>query len=475
MLPVVLHGQDLFLSDPISVSTSGTGLRAPRIALLEGNRPVVYWGKTGGSPTLYLAIWQENAFSEPIPISTNGIEPDLWGGGLGPQIAAQDDLIFLVFENYGNGIYCVRSEDGGLTFSDPVSVFEAPVGRVATIPSLAITPSGNPVISFVTTNFSEQNAQYEVAHSLDGGVSFEPTVLANSAAPGEEVCECCPASIITATDDEWYLAFRNNDENLRDIWIAKSTDGGSSFAQATDIDNTDWVIQSCPQSGPDMLLSGDSIFTALYSGANGSNIYLSTLDKNTMQVGNQFQIPSVSGDSQNQNFPAIAGRGDTLAVIWQENGPGTSWDINLAWTTTGTGVLQNQSMPVDNDLLSQKQPDIAFADGQFHIVYEDYKTSRVLYRTAGFEPIVQNESAPLTVTSVSVTPNPVQEQLAIVVQGTEGKHFTAILFDANGQLVGHFNGLSDQMNIDTDRLKSGIYFINIQLEDRVVNARFVKQ
>ena len=152
LLPTLLSGQsNLFLTDAIPVSTAGTGLRAPRIALLEGNRPIVYWGKTGSNATLYLAIWQDGAFGAPIALNINGIDLDLWSGGLGPQIAASGNSIFVVFESYGEGIYCLRSADGGQSFGAPVPVFDAPAGRVATIPSIAITPAGNPVISFITT------------------------------------------------------------------------------------------------------------------------------------------------------------------------------------------------------------------------------------------------------------------------------------------------------------------------------------
>ena len=87
-LPYLLMGQSIFLSDTVHVSADGTGSRSPKIALLEDNRPIVYWGKTGTNPTLYLSIWNDGSFGSPIALNTNGIEPDLWSGGLGPQIAA---------------------------------------------------------------------------------------------------------------------------------------------------------------------------------------------------------------------------------------------------------------------------------------------------------------------------------------------------------------------------------------------------
>jgi hypothetical protein len=342
-LPTFLYGQLLYLSDPILVSTSGTGSRAPRVAVLEGNRPVVYWGKTGTNPKLYLAFGENLSFGAPLEVSTNGIDLDLWGGALGPQIAARGNVLFLVFESYGTGIYSIKSDDNGQSFSAPVLVYSPPPGRYATLPSVAIDPALNPVVSFITTNASEQDARYEITHSTDGGLSFPPTNIANTPAAGEEVCECCPATIGAFSENEIYLAFRNNDDNLRDIWVAKSIDGGANFTEATDIDDTDWLTQTCPQSGPDMMMDGDSIYAVFFSAATASNIYLSTLDKASMSLGNYFQITSSAAPDLIQGNPAIAGNGDTMAVVWEEY-VGNNWDVKLCWSVNGTGELLNNRL-----------------------------------------------------------------------------------------------------------------------------------
>ena len=319
-LPYFLIGQSIFLSDTIHVSPDGTGSRSPRIALLEGNRPIVYWGKTGGNPTLYLSIWNDGSFDSPIALNTNGIEPDLWSGGLGPQIAAQGDIIFLVFESYGQGIYCIKSDDGGQSFGNPVSVYDAPQGRVATLPSVAIDPENNPIISFITTDFSEQNARHEVTKSTDGGMSFPSPTIASSSASGNEVCECCPSSIGVASGNEMYLAFRNNDNNTRDIWVAKSSDGGASFPEAVDIDTSDWVAFVARKADLIFCSMETAFFSVFFSGKNGSDIYFSSMNKNTMEAGFQFRFPTYNGQNSTQNFPSITGNSDTLGVAWQEVG-----------------------------------------------------------------------------------------------------------------------------------------------------------
>ena len=54
-----------------------------------------------------------------------------------------------------------------------------------------------------------------------------------------------------------YIAFRNNDNNLRDIWLTRSTDGGDSFSSAFDVDETDWIVSACPSNGPHFAIVDD--------------------------------------------------------------------------------------------------------------------------------------------------------------------------------------------------------------------------
>ncbi|MFT6355882.1 MAG: hypothetical protein ACJAYJ_000087 [Saprospiraceae bacterium] len=461
----------LFVSDPIVVSEEGTGKRAPRIALLEDDRPVVYWGKTGSNPLLYTAQWNNVSFGQSMIVDTDGIEPDLWGGGLGPSIAAHGNTVFLVFENYGEGIYCLKSIDGGDNFGEPVDVFIAPPGRVATLPSLVIDPNGNPIISFVTTNSSEQEAQYETVKSLDGGDTFELPVVANVAASGSEVCECCPASMGVTDEDEVFLTFRNNDNNLRDIWVAKSSDAGASFTEAADIDETDWEIQSCPQSGPDMMISGDQLAATFFNGADGSKVYFSSVNKNTMELEQHFHIPPIV-ENKNQNYPAIAGNGDTLAVIWQESGQ-LGLDIMMAWTTTGAADLLNNTMVITDDLLSERQPDMVFKNGRFHIVYEDQNTGQVLYKMVGFDPSVDATQINLESINAKIQPNPFSEKTKVYFENSTNEKTVISLWDINGQLLKKEDTTSNSIEISA--LDAGIYVVKIQQGKFVEMQKLIAQ
>ncbi|HHS95052.1 MAG TPA: T9SS type A sorting domain-containing protein [Phaeodactylibacter sp.] len=468
-----VFGQNVQVSDALEVSTSGTSYRNPRIALLEGNRPVIYWGKAGLNPKLYISVMDGGDFPNPLEVNTDGIEFNIWGGSLGPQITAKENTVFLVFEKYGEAIYCIKSSDGGQSFESPVVVYDPPQGRVATLPTITMDEELNPIVAFVTTNNNEQDARYEITRSTDGGQSFPTPVVANIQAAGAEVCECCPGAIAATGTEEVFLAFRNNDQNLRDIWVAKSSDGGNSFDQATDIDTTDWLIFSCPQSGPDILESGDSLFAVFFSGAYGANIYISALHKATMQAGHSFQIPSISGEAVGQNYPAIAGSGDTLGIVWQESGD-NGLEIVMTWSVHGRADLMTQHLMIDDSPSAQKLPDMIFQDGIFHIVYENHALGKVIYRQVTFSEMTATEVLQVKPFLASVLPNPFTTYTTIEIKNPEDEDIHYRLYNASGQLIDSFVSKASHVPLSLSESSKGIYFLKIQKGTALLIKRLVK-
>lgn len=459
-----LSGQtEIFLSDPIQVAPDLTyGSRAPRIALLEDGSPLVYWGKTGFTPSMYIAKWQSGDFLDPVMVNTNNIDVDLWASGLGPQLATFGNTVFLVFETYGEGIWCVRSTDGGETFENPVSVYDLPQGRVATLPSIAIDNEGNPIVSFVTTNFQEAEALYEVAVSFDSGQTFEPAVVANLSASSGEVCECCPASMTINSSEEMLLTFRNNNNNVRDIWATKSVDGGENFPEATDLDDTDWLTFTCPTSGPHTMISGDSLIVVYFSSGEGNpRVYLSTMDINSMEKGNQFQLPTFDEEESGQNFPRIAGNQDTLGVVWEEN-EANSKSIILAYSVNGTTDLSSQLVRIAEGNVSQRYPDIAYAKGIFHVVYEDLFLGAVMYRQASFSPLTATKNIKSRRKILDASPNPFYSKTIVSFENEHQELVIAKLFDANGKLFKIQYTFDTQIEIDDSSMDDGIYFLHVQ-------------
>ena len=203
-------------SDPIDVSIT-SGNKSPVVGILENGTPALTWGN--GSKILFTRM-VDDAFITPIELSTGGNTPDIYSFG-GIDMAIKGNQIFIVFENFGNGVFIIKSSDGGETFQAPVNVYDPAPGKWATLPSVTIDDSGNPLVSVILENTNETQGKHIMMRSMDAGATFGPPVIANEPAAGDFVCECCPADIYTQGENIWFI-FRNNDNNLRDMWVCKS-------------------------------------------------------------------------------------------------------------------------------------------------------------------------------------------------------------------------------------------------------------
>jgi hypothetical protein len=72
--------------------------------------------------------------------------------------------------------------------------------------------------------------------------------VASGGAPGVP-CECCPLDVVTSDEGNVMVAFRNNDNNDRDMWVSQAPTSGafSSWVQAS---NTEILVPQCPMQGP---------------------------------------------------------------------------------------------------------------------------------------------------------------------------------------------------------------------------------
>ncbi len=111
------------------------------------------------------------------------------------------------------------------------------------------------------------DARYVVSRSTTYGTSFSADVLASGTAG--DVCDCCPASIVSSGSTAVML-FRNNVSMIRDMWAGVSTDGGLTFPGLMAVDTTNWMLMSCPSSGPDGFIIGDSLYTVFMSTSTGT-------------------------------------------------------------------------------------------------------------------------------------------------------------------------------------------------------------
>jgi hypothetical protein len=373
----------------------------------------------------------------------------------GYDVALDGNRVFVVFEQASSGIWLTRSDDGAQTFQAPVQVQGPASGGGVTIASLTVDGTGNPVVSYIRV---KNEATYQVRRSPDGGDTWGDPVTANLPAPGGAVCECCSSDLWASGDSIW-IVFRNNNQNLRDIWVSRSTNLAASFDEATDVDNTDWHTNTCPISGPPLARSGNDLLQVWMSQASGmARVYCSALQAGTMQSGAQIDFPNVPGPQVWQTFPEIAAAGDTVGVVFLEK----SREVVFYHSTSGITGLQGTPQRFSLPNHTFQFPSLAYRNGIFHLIYTDATADKVLYRRGVLtQSSAVQEGAEAR---VSVSPNPSADGV-FWIKSESAVLESAVVFDVLGHPLRSQIANGNPIQLDVSDFPQGLYFLQIRTTD----------
>lgn len=467
LLAIEVFSQSLTWGNEIIVANGNTyGYTRPRIAVTTGNIPVVMWGGGTGTEPVYFARWNATNFNMPVTVTPNNIDPAVmtWQG---PDMAANGNNVFVVYKRepeMTNNIYAQKSTDGGVTWSDTIRV-DGMNGPYSRFPSIAVSSLGNPAVMFMSFDMSFGNAEYVVTNSVNGGLTF-PMPVNVSSLGSSNVCDCCPGYIEIDGINQ-AAAWRRNNSNLRDMWSGVSTNSGLTFPTGMDVDNTNWILSNCPSSGPDPYLNNDSLFTVFMSGASGDNrIYFNSKNITNQQDGYTALLnPNVSS-ANIQNYPFIAGSGDTIAVVWQESSGGNV-NVYCAWSVTGSADLFNNIVMVNTSMSGIHQnPHVAFSNGTFHFVFTDISNGNAVYRKATIigPSNIDEQNNKL---SLRAYPNPSNGNVTLDLSPLKGSHANVKLVDVTGRTIETFitNGES---RLALQQQAPGVYFVEVTDENKSV-------
>lgn len=456
--------------NPQTVNTT-IGTDWPRVAISH-SRVIVAWGEfTSG--TLLCRSFSNGSFGTEKILTPPGYAAAVFGL-TGPDLKASGDSVFIVYAGYdGFHAYLQHSYDGGNTFSDTIRIDNI-AGYYPQYPSLDIMPGGNPIISYAKLDFGFSDPQYVVTKSLDGGNTFSNPVDATLAV-GANPCDCCPGTMVYRNNVACVI-YRNSINNQRDMRVAISFDNAQTFSEVGNIDNNGWFFDSCPSIGGDGDLQGDTLISVFMNGLNGQKCYVSTLNVNTLQPGFQKQLFNLP-DAGLQTHPRMAIKGDTMAVVWEQN-IGSDRNIMFTYSLTGAAGL-GQTVDTLSNILTDgfhTNPDIAYSDGKFYVVYADpilnkiYLMQGILYGTTG----IDNTSAGLP--SIQLSGDFEGNQIRIVNGESIHEPGVITIFSATGMpCESHvFPAFNKSQPIHLDHpLSNGLYFISLQTDSGVYTGKFI--
>lgn len=384
ILNILAQGQTLLpLLGPLPVAGEAWGNSSPRMVLDGSGHPVVIMG-TGGA--LHCATWDDgaSAFHPPVVVVPEGV---FLSDSEGPRMAAHGDTIlvtFMVSGEWATGARGVASFDGGATWGEPFPLV-APTATVDHfMPVPAFDESGEP---FVVLKVGDAPAVFEGLLRPMGAVDgpwLDP-INTSGAADGDAVCECCPSAPFAAEGRLWNVV-RNNNDNLRDMWLLGSAQGGDmDWPVALDIDPTDWVIGGCPATGA--AIDGPSAtgeYWAAFMSAGGESsqarVYWARLGlggDEPVWLGTGAVTEEQFGNST-QNHPSLSVSGNLIACAWEQNSAG--YDIQLSLSdASGSGLIDNAINLTQAESGQHRQPTVVVDGDVLHLVWKNSFSGTVQY------------------------------------------------------------------------------------------------
>ena len=208
---------------------------------------------------------------------------------------------------------------------------------------------------------------------LDGMMLYESIPLGITS--GEtEPCDCCAPDMSVTAEGDIYVAYRNNESNIRDHYIVKKSVNASEFDAPYLMAEMNHYISYCPSSGPSIALEGDQLIAGFMSG-NTTNSYVVTANSIELSFTLPTNVNEANSSSTQQNYPTVALMDGVGHVTWVDFASGGG-DIYYANVEVGTNILLDiQTINDDSGNTMQTNPIIKSHNGIIYCVWSDNRES----------------------------------------------------------------------------------------------------
>lgn len=185
----------------------------------------------------------------------------------GPRIAVSGPAVCVtaIGGKQGKGrdgdVLALRSTDGGKTWSEPVQVNDAVDSAREGLHAMAAGPGGE--LCCVWLDLRNRKTEVMAAVSNDGGARWSTNVLVYKS-PDGSVCECCHPSVAYDSMGSIHVMWRNSLGGARDMYAAKSIDGGNTFGSAAKLGIGSWPLKACPMDGGSIALLADGKLASVW-------------------------------------------------------------------------------------------------------------------------------------------------------------------------------------------------------------------
>ncbi len=248
-----------------------------------------------------------------------------------PQLASGGGKVFLGWlePNADNTtIYCyvAESTDEGVTFGEPMRVHESEGARPNFI-SLAADEHGNVAASWLDTRAGIKQPFASV--KLAGEATFQPETQVYSSPNESGVCPCCSTAVTISPSGEVFVAFRNQLDGYRDIYVAsRKLAADSEFGPAVSVvEKPTWKFDGCPHDGPTLAIHNNELHVAWMDASLGQpTCFRSSSPLATLQFTPATRLTQSTSDQEGNAKLLSSDAG--ISVTWEKSvADGSSADL----------------------------------------------------------------------------------------------------------------------------------------------------
>jgi thiol-disulfide isomerase/thioredoxin len=414
------------LGAPITVAQSGATHPTVAIDAEQGIHYVAWIGMHEGQANVYIARSRDGVVFG-APARVNDVPGDAAPHEQAPaQVAVGPrGAVYVVWQNnhYADGrrfpysdLRFARSTDGGRTFGPAITVNDdagmSPASH--TFHDLVVAKNGTVYVSWIdgraraaaertadalatvagsadtdtgehTGHGSETETlppqEIRLSWSADGGQSFGASNVI-----GHDPCPCCRTSLAVTPDGAILLGWRGIfTDNVRDIVIARSIDGGATFTPPLRVHEDGWRIEGCPHAGPSIATTADgNVTVAWYTGADGKpGVFHAVSSDGGQSFGEAREL--MAGEWVPISRPRLAASGTRVLAAWDDARTDPSRPM-VAWI--GTDGVAGDTLGSGGAF-----PVVAAAGPHYMVAWLD--GDRIHVRTAAAQPLGRAAFRPL--------------------------------------------------------------------------------
>ena len=371
-------------------SPAGVGSGEPFVSSW-GDKVVLSWLEAAGSGAheLRLAALEEGRWSAPSVVTRSDELFVNWADF--PSVSAGPDGSLWAHwlqrgagGGYDYGVRIARSSDGGASWSAPWTPHE---DATATEHGFVSTAAVGDALGFLWLDGrryapgpdgapTEEMALYY--RSADGGGPAGPETLVDA-----RVCDCCQTDMALTTRGPVAVYRDRSPEEIRDIRIIHLRDG--AWTEGAIVHEDGWETAACPVNGPAVAARGDDVAVAWFTAAAGiPRVRLAFSD----DTGESFDAPVEVGDGNPAGRVDVVLLEDGSALVsWLERTGGEFAEVRVRVVARGGRAGESVGVSPSSGERASGFPRLALADdGSVIVAWTDVAELEPRVRVARIEP-----------------------------------------------------------------------------------------